>query len=71
MVAQQRLADHIGAMAEGECKGEAAIPGEPRRSGASAMIENTVNSTTGMVTVRATMQNENETLWPGTWSTPT
>ena len=30
------------------------------------MVENTVDSTTGMVTMRATMQNENEMLWPGT-----
>ena len=30
------------------------------------MIENTVDSATGMVNVRATMPNENEVLWPGT-----
>ena len=30
------------------------------------MVENTVDSTTGMVTVRGMMNNENETLWPGT-----
>ena len=29
------------------------------------MVENTVDSTTGMVTVRGVMNNENETLWPG------
>ena len=29
------------------------------------MVENTVDSTTGMVTVRGIMNNENETLWPG------
>ena len=31
-----------------------------------AMVENTVDATTGMVTVRGIMNNENETLWPGT-----
>ena len=30
------------------------------------MVENTVDSTTGMVTVRGMMNNPNETLWPGT-----
>ena len=30
------------------------------------MIENTVDATTGMVTVRATMPNADELLWPGT-----
>jgi RND family efflux transporter MFP subunit len=29
------------------------------------MIENTVDPTTGMVTLRATMPNANELLWPG------
>ena len=29
-------------------------------------FENTVDATTGMVNVRATMPNENELLWPGT-----
>jgi RND family efflux transporter MFP subunit len=30
------------------------------------MIENTVDATTGMATIRATMRNQNEALWPGT-----
>ena len=30
------------------------------------MVDNTVDATTGMVTVRGIMKNENETLWPGT-----
>ena len=29
------------------------------------MVENTVDPTTGMITVRGIMNNENETLWPG------
>ena len=30
------------------------------------MIENTVDPVTGMATIRATMPNKEETLWPGT-----
>ena len=30
------------------------------------MVENTVDAATGMVTVRATMPNKDELLWPGT-----
>jgi RND family efflux transporter MFP subunit len=30
------------------------------------MVENTVDPATGMVTIRATMPNQNEVLWPGT-----
>jgi multidrug efflux system membrane fusion protein len=30
------------------------------------MIENTVDPATGMVTIRATMPNQDELLWPGT-----
>jgi multidrug efflux system membrane fusion protein len=46
---------------------EAIIPGSGARAqGAVTMIENTVDTSTGMMTVRATMPNENELLWPGT-----
>jgi RND family efflux transporter MFP subunit len=46
---------------------EAIVPGEQKRSsGAVTMIENTVDPATGMVTIRATMPNSDELLWPGT-----
>ncbi len=46
---------------------EAIIPGEQKHaSGQVTMIENTVDTTTGMATIRATMPNEHEVLWPGT-----
>jgi RND family efflux transporter MFP subunit len=46
---------------------EAAIPGQARRAeGTVSMIENSVDSATGMATIRATMPNKDETLWPGT-----
>ena len=44
----------------------ATIPGRDRsEDGKVAMVENTVDPTTGMITVRGIMNNENETLWPG------
>ena len=45
----------------------AIVPGEDKRSqGAVTMIENTVDPATGMATLRATMPNADELLWPGT-----
>jgi RND family efflux transporter MFP subunit len=55
------------AIAEGSSSVEVEIPGDKKRAvGRIAMIENTVDSATGMVNVRANMPNENELLWPGT-----
>ena len=46
---------------------EAAMPGQPKRAeGQVSMIENTVDPITGMATIRATMPNQDELLWPGT-----
>jgi RND family efflux transporter MFP subunit len=46
---------------------EASIPGEQKRAtGQVSMIENSVDPATGMATVRATMPNKDELLWPGT-----
>jgi RND family efflux transporter MFP subunit len=45
------------------------MPGDKEKgteTGKVAMLENTVDVATGMVTVRAIMDNPNETLWPGT-----
>src|SRR6266849_1435903 len=43
------------------------IPGDKRGArGAVAMIENAVDATTGMATVRASVPNAEELLWPGT-----
>jgi RND family efflux transporter MFP subunit len=54
-------------MAKGASGVTATIPGHTRtETGKVAMVENTVDQTTGMVTVRGIMNNENETLWPGT-----
>ena len=46
---------------------DAMIPGSDATApGAVTMIENAVDATTGMATVRATMANQDEMLWPGT-----
>jgi multidrug efflux system membrane fusion protein len=66
-VPQRSLPDLRKALAAETATVEAAAPGEPRRaSGQVTMIENTVDAATGMVMVRATMQNPDELLWPGT-----
>ena len=46
---------------------EAVVPGDSRKAaGQVSMIENTVDTNTGTVPVRATMPNTDELLWPGT-----
>jgi membrane fusion protein, multidrug efflux system len=66
-VPQKILPDIRKAIAAETATVEAIIPGEDKRaSGQVTMIENTVDPTTGMATVRATMPNKDELLWPGT-----
>jgi len=66
-VPQRVLVDLRESMTKGASGVTATIPGHQRsESGQVAMVENTVDATTGMVTVRGIMNNENETLWPGT-----
>ena len=66
-IPQRVLVDLREAMSAGASKVTATIPGHQRsETGKVAMVENTVDSTTGMITVRGMMNNENETLWPGT-----
>jgi RND family efflux transporter MFP subunit len=66
-VPQRVLVDLREAMAAGVSEVIATIPGHQRsEQGKVAMVENTVDATTGMVTVRGMMSNQNETLWPGT-----
>ena len=46
---------------------QAIIPGASKpEDGEVSMIENMVDATTGMATIRATMPNTDEGLWPGT-----
>lgn len=65
-IPQRVLVDLREAMATGEPRVIATIPGHQRsEDGKVAMVENTVDPTTGMVTVRGIMNNASETLWPG------
>jgi RND family efflux transporter MFP subunit len=64
---QRQLPDLRKALAAETASVEAFIPGDSRAAqGQVTMIENTVDPATGMVLVRATMDNNDELLWPGT-----
>jgi RND family efflux transporter MFP subunit len=68
-VPQRVLPDLQDALKSGVASVVASLPGDKQKgseSGKVAMVENTVDVATGMVTVRAIMDNPNETLWPGT-----
>jgi multidrug efflux system membrane fusion protein len=66
-VPQKNLPDIRKSIAAETATVEAIVPGDQRRAnGQVTMIENTVDPATGMATVRATMPNKDETLWPGT-----
>ena len=65
-IPQRVLGELREAMAAGDSRVIATIPGHQRaEDGKVAMVENSVDSTTGMITVRGIMNNANETLWPG------
>ena len=63
----QRLLPNIREAVEARtAKVEAIILGQSGRAqGEVTMIDNTVDQTTGMVTIRATMPNADQILWPG------
>lgn len=66
-IPQRSLPDVRQALAAETATVEAIIPGADKRAnGQVAVIENTVDPATGMVTIRATMPNQDELLWPGT-----
>ncbi len=66
-VPQNNLPDIRTAIAAKTARIEAVIPGERKPAdGVVSMIENTVDSSTGMATIRAAMPNKDERLWPGT-----
>ena len=66
-VPQAVLSDLRDAMTAGSAQVIATVPGrEASEQGKVAMVENTVDATTGMVTVRGIMDNGREVLWPGT-----
>jgi len=66
-VPQRYLPDIRKAISVESASIEALVPGTDKKApGAVTMIENAVDATTGMATVRATMPNRDELLWPGT-----
>jgi multidrug efflux system membrane fusion protein len=66
-VPQRALPQVRAALTTGSVPVEAVVPGESRRAtGSVSMIENAVDSATGMATIRAAMPNKDELLWPGT-----
>jgi multidrug efflux system membrane fusion protein len=67
LVPQQDLPAIRAAMADGTANVEAVVEGDaPASHGQLSMIENAIDATTGLATVRATMPNADELLWPGT-----
>jgi len=65
-VPQRYLPDIRKAITVESASIEALVPGTDKYApGAVTMIENAVDATTGMATVRATMPNSDELLWPG------
>ena len=73
-MAQRSLPELRLALAEDVAAVDVIIPGaQTRRTDATplvahgrvTMIKNTVDPTTGMATIRATMPNDDELLWPG------
>jgi RND family efflux transporter MFP subunit len=66
-VPQRVLPDLRDSVKAGTASVVASMPGDKvSETGKVAMIENAVDITTGMVTLRAVMDNAKETLWPGT-----
>jgi RND family efflux transporter MFP subunit len=65
-VPQRNLSDVRMALTAETATVEAIVAGDKRRpTGQLTMIDNTVDPTTGMVTMRATMDNADQVLWPG------
>jgi len=66
-VPQRNLPDVRAAIAAETASLVAIVPGSgAQETGQVTMVENTVDPATGMVTIRATMPNDKEVLWPGT-----
>jgi multidrug efflux system membrane fusion protein len=66
-VPQRNLPDVRAATAAETASLVAVVPGSgAQETGQVTMVENTVDPATGMVTIRATMPNDKEVLWPGT-----
>jgi len=66
-VPQKNLPDIRKAIAAETATVEVSVPGSAKHAdGVVSMVENSVDSATGMAMIRATMPNTDELLWPGT-----
>jgi RND family efflux transporter MFP subunit len=66
-VPQRMLPNVRQAVNNGTARVQVNIPGDREPAvGNVAMIDNSVDVTTGMISLRATMDNADESLWPGT-----
>jgi RND family efflux transporter MFP subunit len=66
-VPQRVLPEVRDAIAEGTAQADVSIPGDTKRAtGRVSMVDNTVDIASGMVVIRATFENKNDLLWPGT-----
>ncbi|WP_051328897.1 efflux RND transporter periplasmic adaptor subunit [Geminicoccus roseus] len=66
-VPQNQLGDLSEALQAGTAQIEVPLPGSTEtRSGPVVMVENAVERGTGLVTVRARLDNHDQRLWPGT-----
>ena len=66
-IPQRELPDVRRALTQETATVQAIIAGETRvASGQVSVVENTVDPSTGMVMIRASMPNTDEVLWPGT-----
>jgi len=69
-VPQRNLPEVRTALADETASVAAIVAGDKRRpTGRLTMIENAVDSATGMVTMRATFDNADQVLWPGALAT--
>ena len=69
-VPHRNLPEVRTALADATASVAAIVAGDKRRpTGQLTMIENAVDSSTGMVTMRATFDNEDQVLWPGALAT--
>ena len=69
-VPQRNLPEVRTALADATASVAAIVAGDKRRpTGRLTMIENAVDSSTGMVTMRATFDNADQVLWPGALAT--
>ena len=69
-VPQRNLPEVRTALAAETASVAAIVAGDKRRpTGVLTMIENAVDSSTGMVTMRATFDNADQVLWPGALAT--